>query len=120
MILREIAIPLVAFATIGVFVAACPPNPGPVSPGVDAADVGAPPAIDSAPKPSAVDASTTDCQSACDAMKRVGCVVLSDCAATICKINTDPRFAHYNLGCIVRALVPADVAACGADCKLSP
>jgi hypothetical protein len=117
MILREIAIPLVAFAGLGVFVAACPPNPGPVSPGFDAADVGAPPVIDSSPRPTS-DASVADCQSACDAMKRVGCVVLSDCAATICKVNADPRFHHYDLACLVKALVATDVAACGADCRL--
>jgi len=121
MILREIAIPLVAFAAIGVFISACPPNPGPVSPSSDAADVGAPPAVkDSAPKPVPPDASVADCQSACDAMNRVGCIVLSDCAATICKVNADPRFHHYDLACLVKVLVPADVAACGADCKLSP
>jgi hypothetical protein len=119
MILREITIPLVAFATIGVFVAACPPNPGPVSPGVDAADVGAPTQKDSAPKPVPPDASVADCQSACDAMKRVGCVVLFDCAATVCKVNADPRFHHYDLACLVKVLVPADVAACGADCKVA-
>jgi hypothetical protein len=107
MILREIAIPLVAFAGIGVFVAACPTPPTPVAPGPDAADAVAP----------ATDASIASCQTACDAMKRVGCAVLSDCAATICKVNADPRFAHYNLGCLTKALVPADVAACGADCK---
>lgn len=110
MVIRSIAIPLVTFAAIGAFASSCPSNP--VSPTVP--DAG----VEASPVKPAIDATTIDCQTACDAMKRVGCVVLSDCAAVMCKVNADPRFAHYNLGCLVKALVPSDVAACGADCKL--
>lgn len=107
MILREIAIPLIAFAAVGAFASSCPSNPvAPTAP--DAAIIDA----------MRIDSTTADCASACDAMRRVGCVVLSDCAAVVCKVNADPRFAHYNLACLVRALVPTDVAACGADCKV--
>lgn len=108
MILREIAIPLGAFAVVGAFASSCPSNP--VGPSTPDAGVGGDARLDS---------SIASCQTACDAMKRVGCVVLSDCAATICKVNADPRFAHYNLDCLVKVLVPADVAACGADCRIS-
>ena len=98
-------LPLTGAATI----AACPPNP--VTPPIDAADAKA---FEASP-PS--DATTADCQSACDALARVGCKVLPDCAATVCKVNADPRFRHIDLVCVTHALTPMDVMACNVGCE---
>jgi hypothetical protein len=106
------AFPLAAFAAVGVFAAACPPNPQ-TAPGPDAADAFIPPA----PPASAPDATIIDCTSACAAMARVGCLVLSDCAQVVCAINADSKFKHYDLACLTHVLVRSDVVACGADCR---
>lgn len=88
----------------------CPPVPA--TPPPDAAD--------SAPRPSAPDATVIDCLTACAAMDRAGCVVLSDCTRVLCATNADPRFAHYDLTCLAHALTTSDVRACGADCTVKP
>jgi len=63
-----------------------------------------------------VDATVADCQAACDAIGRVGCVVQADCARVICASNADPRLPHFDTACLIRALVPGDIAKCGVSC----
>jgi hypothetical protein len=91
----------------------CPQTPTPVVPPPDAADAIAP------PPPAVIDATPpVGCDSACAAMQLAGCVVLSDCASTMCRVNTDPRFMHYDVGCLSRAKTVADVRKCGSDCSV--
>lgn len=104
---------LVAFATGMSFLSACPPAP--ILPVQDAADAVAPPV------PALLDAPTgVTCASACATMARFGCVQgrMSDCASSLCEVNADPRFRHYNLGCITAAQNALQVRGCGIDCTL--
>ncbi len=90
---------------------ACPQSPV-APPPPDATDAIAPPV--------AVDASIASCQTACAAMARVGCTVLSDCSKIMCMANADPRFKHHDVACLSHALVPSDVRNCGTDCIVKP
>jgi hypothetical protein len=91
---------------------ACPPSP--VVPPPDATDAIAPPsAFGDANWPPA-----GTCDSACAAMQLAGCVVLSDCARVMCQANSDPRFKHYDVGCLSLAKTVVDVRKCGSDCSV--
>ena len=99
------------FAGFATFIFACPPAAPPAAP-PDATDATPTPT----PLPSATDATTIDAVAACEALQRVGCVVLSDCARVLTMTQADPRFVHLNLSCIAHALVPNDIRACGVEC----
>lgn len=86
--------------------AACPPASPIIAPN-DAADAVAAP-----------DASLAACQTACNSLERIGCVTQIDCASVLCRSNADPRFPHFDLGCINKALVPKDVGVCGVSCTV--
>ena len=100
----------------------CPPapSPTPVTPTPDASDASPPTYVDAAPIPPLDDATPVvnpTPATACAAMARVpGCIVLSDCAATITKINAQPGFKHYDVACLSRATTAAGVVACGGSC----
>lgn len=106
--IKEIALAVFAIGIWPTLFLACPPSSTapPVTPKPDAADSAALP-----------DATVADCQAACDAMARVGCIVKSDCARVMCAANADPRFTHYNTACLEKVLDPVDVAACGVSCS---
>jgi hypothetical protein len=59
-----------------------------------------------------------DCETACANIDAVGCVVETDCARVLCQSNSDPRFVHYDVACLIHAMLPSDVAVCGVDCTL--
>jgi hypothetical protein len=61
---------------------------------------------------------TADCETACANINAVGCVTENDCARVLCASNSDPRFVHYDVACLIRAMLPSDVAVCGVDCTL--
>lgn len=109
------AIFAIAFSVFG-----CPPQ-GPVSPGIDASDssVDAAPDVipDATPVLDSVSRSPEDL--ACLAMAHAGCVVLSDCAATIKKVNADTHFVPINVVCLESVRSPDDVKKCGTTCGAS-
>lgn len=100
---------LVGSIVLAWLLTACPPSP--LSPPPDADAVAPVVTIDAAPTPGA------SCDTACAAMQRAGCVVLPNCARTMCAANADPKFKHYDVVCITGAKTVADVVRCGADCS---
>jgi hypothetical protein len=104
---REMSTALFALGVWPVMFMACP-SAIPAQPPANA---------DASPAPTG-DATVSDCQTACDAMARVGCIVQADCARVMCAANADIRFTHYNTACLARVLVPTDVAVCGVACSL--
>jgi hypothetical protein len=105
---------------LALIVGACTPiAPLPVVP-FDASDARAPiPAPTTAPdSPSAGPPPTADCEAACANIAQVGCLTELDCARVLCSVNADPRFRHYDLACLIHAMMPSDVAVCGLDCLL--
>jgi hypothetical protein len=95
-----------------------PPPPAPVP--FDASDARAPiPPPTTAPdSPNAGPPASADCEAACLEIDKVGCMTEPDCARVLCEVNADPRFRHYDLGCLKRAMLSSDIAVCGLDCLL--
>jgi hypothetical protein len=103
---------LIVFAICIDLSSACQQSP-PVVPTQDAADAVAP--------SQTVDArSVVTCASACATMARFRCAqgLMLDCASSMCEVNADPRFRHYNLGCITAAQSALQVRGCGIDCTV--
>jgi hypothetical protein len=112
--------PLILLAVLALL--GCPPGP-PVAPPVDASDGGITLSDASADVSVVVfdDAKRTPEDLACIAMQRVGCIVLADCAATIRKIDADPKhFNPINVSCLEEVQTVSDVSKCGASCGRVP
>lgn len=107
-----------AFALVALI--GCTPLPPPAPVPFDASDARAPiPAPTTAPdSPNAGPTPSADCEAACLEIDKVGCLVEPDCARVLCEVQNDPRFRHYDLACIIRAMMPSDIAVCGMDCLL--
>jgi hypothetical protein len=102
---------------LALFAAACHSTaPAPVkAPPTDAADALPPPEpLGDTGAPTAL----ADCEAACLEIDKVGCVTETDCAAVLCAANNDPRFTHYDVSCLIHAMLPSDIAVCGVDCTL--
>lgn len=98
----------------------CPPVAPPTPPPIDASDARAPIPDPTTPPdaPGAGPTASADCETACANIASVGCITEPDCARVLCATNADPRFKHYDLGCLERAMLPSDIAVCGLDCLL--
>ena len=101
------------FSFVLLVLAACRPTPPVVAPPTtDAAD-----ALPAPTPGDPVDASPmSDCEAACLEIDRVGCTTEPDCARVMCANNADPRFVRIDTACLIRAMLPSDVAVCGVDC----
>lgn len=104
--------------SLGFAIAACPPNPVTPPPDADAVAPLPPVPVEAAPPAPTPSPPASSCDSACAAMQLAGCVVLPDCAKTMCQANSDPKFKHYDVACLSRARTVADVRACGTDCSV--
>jgi hypothetical protein len=115
---KDIIVIAIAIAVWPALFVACPPTSSTKTP-IDASDA-AFPFIPDPPHDATVAGSISlvDCEAACAAMDRAGCVTQVDCARVMCAANSDPRFTHYNTVCLEQAARPSDVAVCGVTCLL--
>lgn len=109
------------FATVATLFACPPPKPAPIP--VDASDAASTvdstaPYDDAGDGPLDDDAPLDSRHRACSAMRAAGCRegAIADCAAVLERVNSDPHFAHFDLGCLSSAKSAAAVKACGMSC----